>query len=148
MTTLWIARFYFFVRESDLTTSLRNAVADALANNGSFQTRANELGMFVSNRRYSFTGSTPVLARGWNLAVKASMRDEIKTLIQVLPQSAYYIVSNSSDNSFGWSELELILTDSNITPVGTLNFSYAAAFADVNTRRINAGLQPLVEITT
>lgn len=112
MTSLWIARLFFFVRVVDVSASLRNAIADALANNGSGQARAHELAMFNSSARLSLSGSTPAQVVGWNVAVKPAMRDEIRTLVTALPQSRYYIVANTDVPSQGWADGQLIQTDS------------------------------------
>ena len=132
MTTQWIARLYFFVRTSDLTAAVRNGIADALANNGSEQTRAQELAMFNLAARLSLSGNEPAQVLGWNLAVKAGMRDEIKTLIQALPNSRYFVVANTDLPAQGLVDGELYQTDSPTaqTHIGEV-FAWQDALADV-----------------
>jgi hypothetical protein len=136
MTTQWIARLYFFVRVSDLTPAVRNNLADKLAA-GSGHTRAQELEMFNNAFRLSLTGNTPAQVLAWNVAVKASMRDEIKAVITALPQSRYYVVANTDIPAFGWVEGQLLQTDSPTAQVGEV-FTWQDA---LNELLVERGLQ-------
>lgn len=138
MTTLWIARLYFFVRISDQTLAVRNALADAFANNASGQTRAHESGMFTNFIRLSLTGELPAQVAAWDTAVKPAMRDAIKTVIAALPAAAtrYYVVANTDVPAQGWIDGELIQTDSPGAQarIGTI-FTWQDALDDVFAER-------------
>lgn len=119
--TLWLGRFYFFVPVAALTATLKNNIADSLANNGSFQVRADELAMFLHPHvQASATGNLPATAVGWNLAVKPAMRDAIRALINAVANNKYYVVANTDVPAQGWMEGQLLATDSAVLQVGSI----------------------------
>lgn len=132
MTTLWIARFYWFCPVSALTTTVRNAIADAFATNGSLQTRADELaGMQnVPSVKLSATGSLPATALGWNAPVKPAMRDALRTLVTGIPSSRYYVVASVDNPEQGWVEGQVLADDSPNIAVGQV-ITWAQAVADI-----------------
>lgn len=135
MTTLWVARLYFFVRASDLTLSIRNGIADRLAA-GSGHTRAQELGMFTNPLGLSQTGSAPAQAYAWNTAIKLSMRDELKQLLDTLPNSVYYVVANTDVPDRGWVKDQLLQSNSeNFEFYRGNTFTWQDALQDVATTK-------------
>ena len=131
MMTSWIAHLYFFIPVAAITTGLKNAVANALVNNGSLETGGNELKMFNKPIGLSATGSPPAVAYGWNFPVKPAMRTAIQNLVTAVPSSRYYVVANTNVPGQGWVERQLLATDSPNLIVGTM-ITWQDALADIH----------------
>ncbi len=117
--TEWLWRLYLFIRIVDNTESNRTAFANAFVNNGSLETVDNERKLFDSAVRFSTTGNEPAQALGINTAVKKSMRDEMKVILEGLTNARYAAVANVAHGT--WEENELALTNySGITPNGQI----------------------------
>lgn len=139
MATDWKWRLYLFVRASDVTAAHKQAVAEALANNGSGEAVEDEAAMYLGTVRLSTSGNPPAQAFGINVPVKASMRDAIRAILDALPQARYAVVANTQLAQH--AEAELIATTFNVTPSGQI-VQWADALAFLATE---FGLQPIGE---
>lgn len=145
MATQWIARLYFFVPTSAVNATLRDTVANAFVNNNSGESLVNERKLVNGLVRLSTTGNEPAQALAINTVVKASMRDAIKTIIQSVNQSAWYVVSNRDGLTVQgqtYNESELIESGGLATADGQIGtvFTFADAVADLGLRQIEAQL--------
>ena len=118
MITEWKWRIYLFVRAVDATTTNRQALAEIYSNNGSGETVADELKMFLSVVRLSTAGNGPAQVYGINTVAKTTMQDEFKILLDSLTNARYVVVA--SVELPGYQEHELVMTNFDVTPSGQI----------------------------
>jgi hypothetical protein len=120
MATEWKWRMMLFVRAVDNTPENKQAFGQIFVDGGSGETLANESKAWDSVVRFSATGQAPAQAFGLETAVKASMRDEIKTFIAGLTNAHYVVVANTQFPQY--AQNELIETTFDITPSGQIMY--------------------------
>ena len=118
MITNWLWRIYLFIRAVDNTVQNRINFANAFVNGGSLETLANERKLFNGVTRFSTTGNEPVQVFGISTAAKASMRDDLKAVLDGLTNARYAVVASVAHGS--WEENELALTNFPVTPSGQI----------------------------
>ncbi len=141
MATKWVVRLYFFVPVSAVDATLRDMVADAFANNASGETALNERKLVNTLARLSTSGNEPAQALALNSAVKLAMRTAIRTIIQAVPQNAWYVVSNVNGlliSETPYNEGELIAFGGRAQATGRVGtpFTFAEAVADLGLQAI------------
>ena len=107
-----------FVRAIDATLANKQAFADIFVNNGSGETIEDEKKMFDNTVRLSMNGEEPAQALGVSSAVKLSMRDGLKTLLDGLTNARYAVVANTDLPNY--DDGELMLTNFPVTPNGQI----------------------------
>ena len=118
MTTKWKWRIYLFLRSIDATAANKQALAEIYSNNGSGETVADELKMFLSVARLSTTDNELAQAFGINTVAKTAMRDEFKALLDSFTNARYAVVA--SVELPGYQEHELVMTNFDVTPSGQI----------------------------
>ena len=136
MATQWIARLYLFIPVASVDASLRDAVADAYADNSSGEMVANERKFIDNMIRLSASGTEPAQILAFNSAVKGAMGDTIRNIIQPVSQSAWYTVSNIDGlvvSEMTYNEGELIAFGGQAVASGRVRtvFAFTDTLADL-----------------
>ena len=126
--TLWKWRLYLIIPAAAVTPTLRQQIANRFSANGSGESEANE-DIGPKAIRLSTTGNAPAQAIALNTAVKASMRDALRALIEAVPSARVWVVANTAfdDKDDG----ELIATNTVHGTVGQV-WTFEQAIAAFN----------------
>lgn len=104
----WKVRMMLFVRAVDNTPANRQSFGEIYANNGSMENVSDESKLFDNAMRLSTTGNTPAQVFGLEtLLLLPDMRDDMRTFLDTLPQSRYYVVANIDLPQYDRGELML-----------------------------------------
>ena len=137
--TKWKWRLFLFVPVAANTPENRQAAADIFVNDGSGETRTNEEKALSNAVRLSANGLEPAAAFAINTAVKATMREGLKTFLDGIAQAQWYAIA-AVDLPL-WSEGELIQS-SRAAVDGQIGapFTFVDALADLGLQVIETGL--------